>query len=154
MVLRLHDNASSAFNNMKQRRESYHLYTRPKEPLPISSSKAYSGIEAPLLLHFSITIVSCTFARRMASRRWWLTASADSGRRRSMMLGLDLLSGSGRLRCRRNRVLVIWVVISSSSLGRGVLGNCPLAFVRFVVTISLHSSKKSEGSLVKQLRSR
>jgi hypothetical protein len=79
---------------------SYHLYTRPNEPLPISSSKVYSGIEAPLLRHFSITIVSCAFAKRMASRRWWLTASADSGRRRFMMSGLDLLAGSNRLKCR------------------------------------------------------
>jgi hypothetical protein len=35
----------------------------------------------------------------MASRRWWLTASADSGRRRFMMSGPDLLSDSNRLEC-------------------------------------------------------
>src|SRR3954452_5332134 len=53
-----------SFERMVQPERSYHLYTRPKEPLPISSSKVYSGIEAPLLLHFSMTLVSCAFAKR------------------------------------------------------------------------------------------
>lgn len=89
-----------SFKRMAQPERSYHLYTRPKEPLPISSSKAYSGIEAPLLLHFSITLVSCAFAKRMASLRCWLTASADSGRRRSIASESDSLSESdGRRRC-------------------------------------------------------
>jgi hypothetical protein len=47
---------------------TYPLYTLPKEPFPINSSKVYSGIATLLLLHRAVTFASCSFAIRIACR--------------------------------------------------------------------------------------
>src|ERR1700733_3356711 len=141
-VLRLREPKVS-FKTIVQPERSYHLYTRPKEPLPISSSKAYSGTEAPLLLHFSITLVSCAFAKRIASLRCWLTASADSGRRRSIASESDSLSESDRQRRSWIRLRVMGGVNSSGSCESDTSECCAPAFGTPCVGFSVESGGES-----------